>query len=69
MKTEAFLKPLMIGLAVIITALILGSALKNRNATQDSISVVGLGTQDFQSDEIYWSGRFNAKAMEAKRRL
>lgn len=66
MKTEYLLKPLIIGIAIIATALILGAAFKNRNATQDSISVVGLGTKDFESDEIYWSGRYNAKAMIAK---
>src|SRR6478672_1832271 len=66
MKTESLLKPLIIGIAIIVTAIILGAAFKNRNATQDSISVVGLGTRDFESDEIYWSGKYNAKAMQAK---
>jgi hypothetical protein len=66
MKAEPFLKPLIMGLAIILTAIILGAAFKNRNATQDSISVVGLGTRDFESDEIFWTGRYNAKAMLAK---
>lgn len=66
MKIEAFIKPLLIGAAIIITALILGSAFKNRNATQDSISVIGLGTRDFVSDEIYWSGTFSSKAAAVK---
>ena len=66
MKPELFLKPVIIGLAIIVTALVLGAAFKNRNATQDSISVVGLGTRDFESDEIFWTGRYNAKAMLAK---
>src|SRR6476469_8730598 len=66
MKTESLLKPLIIGIAIIFTAIILGSSFKNRNATQDSISVVGLGTRDFESDEIFWSGKYNAKAMIAK---
>jgi uncharacterized protein len=66
MKTESFLKPAIIGIAIIITAIILGAAFKNRNATQDSISVIGLGTRDFESDEIYWSGKFSSKASNAK---
>lgn len=66
MRTEPFLKPVITGIAIIVTALILGAAFKNRNATQDSISVVGLGTRDFESDEIFWTGRYSAKAMQAK---
>jgi uncharacterized protein len=66
MKSDSFLKPIIIGLSIIITAFILGNAFKNRNAKQDSISVVGLGTKDFTSDEIYWSGHFDTKATEAK---
>ncbi len=66
MKSDSLLKPIIIGLAIIITAVILGNAFKNRNAKQDTISVIGLGTKDFVSDEIYWSGNFAAKAMDAK---
>ena len=36
---------IIIGLAVIITAFILGMAFKNRNENLDSISVIGLGTK------------------------
>lgn len=66
MKSDSLLKPIIFGLAIIITAVILGNAFKNRNAKQDTISVIGLGTKDFVSDEIYWSGNFAAKAMDAK---
>jgi uncharacterized protein len=66
MKPTDYLKPLIIGSSIIITALILGSAFKNRNAKTDTISVIGLGTKDFESDEIYWSGNFEAKATDAK---
>ena len=66
MKVEFIFKPIIISIAIIVTAIILGTAFKNRNATQDSISVVGLGTRDFESDEIYWSGSYSAKAMLAK---
>jgi hypothetical protein len=66
MRTESFVRPAVIGIAIIITAFILGTAFKNRNATQDSISVVGLGTRDFTSDEIAWSGSFDSKSPTAK---
>jgi hypothetical protein len=51
-----FKSTLVIGVSIIITALILGTAFKNRNENLDTISVVGLGTTDFVSDEILWSG-------------
>ena len=63
---SSFLQPLIIGISVIITALILGNAFQNRNAREDTISVTGLGTKDFISDQIYWSGHFDAKAVNAR---
>lgn len=66
MKHENIIKATITGLAIIITAAIIGGAFKNRNAAEDSISVVGLGTHDFESDEIYWSGSFRVKAQSAK---
>lgn len=66
MTRESFLKPVIMGIAIILTAFILGAAFKNRNVNLDSISVVGLGTRDFESDELSWSGKYSAKSMEAK---
>jgi len=60
------IRSLIIGAAIVITAFILGSSFKNRNLKQDTISVTGLGSKDFISDEISWSGSFDANAMEAK---
>lgn len=57
---------LVIGVSIIITALILGTAFKNRNENLDTISVVGLGTTDFISDEILWSGSFATKSFDIK---
>lgn len=54
------------GIAIIITAFILGNAFKNRNQSLDSINVIGLGTKDFVSDEILWSGTFSATSMDIK---
>lgn len=57
---------IIIGLSVVLTAFILGSAFKNRNENQDSISVIGLGTKDFISDEILWSSSFAANSFDIK---
>ena len=55
-----------IGLSIIITALILGKAVKNRNAGNDSISVTGLGSKNFNSDLIVWSGSFTKRSEDLK---
>jgi uncharacterized protein len=57
---------IIIGIAIIITAFILGQSFKKRNENLDSISVIGLGTKDFVSDEILWSGSFTANSMDIK---
>ena len=57
---------IIIGVAIIITAWILGKSFQNRNDNLDSISVIGLGTKDFISDEILWSGSFNSTSMDIK---
>jgi uncharacterized protein len=58
-----------IGVSIILTAFTLGRALKNRNSAQDAISVTGLGSKDFISDEVYFSGSFSTTAMDAKTAL
>lgn len=59
-------RALIIGSSIIITALILGSAFKKRNENLDTISVIGLGSKDFVSDEILWSGSFTTKSFDIK---
>ena len=66
MDKSSVMKAGIIGACIILTAFILGNAFKNRNATLDSISVVGLGSKDFESDEILFSGSYNAKAEDPK---
>jgi hypothetical protein len=66
MEKAAVLKTLIIGLSIIITGALLGRAFKQRNAGLDTISSIGLGTREFTSDEILFSGNYTAKAMEAK---
>jgi uncharacterized protein len=66
MNNKSFINPLIWGAAIIITAMVLGNAIKKRNVSQDAISVIGLGTKDFVSDEILWAGSFSSKSMDAK---
>lgn len=57
---------LIVGIAIVLTAFILGQSFKNRNKNLDSISVIGLGTKDFVSDEILWSGSFSVNSSDIK---
>lgn len=51
----------LLSLTIILTALILAHAFQNRNKAQNTISVTGLGSKDFISDLIVWSGSFTRK--------
>lgn len=53
-------------LGFIIGLGILGSAIKNRNKSENTISVTGLGTKKFTSDLISWSGNFSRNSFELK---
>jgi hypothetical protein len=55
-----------IALAVIISAFLFSDAFKNRNQSNDTISVTGLGKKDFVSDLIVWSGSFSRKSFTLK---
>jgi hypothetical protein len=64
MKTP--IHAIIISLAIVFTALIFSSAFKNRNQSSNSISVTGLGSKDFVSDLIVWSGSFIRKSINLK---
>lgn len=53
------LTAIIFGIAIVIAAALLGNAVINRNQTQSSISVTGLGKADFTSDLIVWGARFS----------
>ena len=53
-------------LGFIIGLGLLGSAIKNRNKSENTISVTGLGTKKFTSDLITWSGNFSRNSFELK---
>jgi hypothetical protein len=58
---KANLNSIVIATSIVITALIFSNAFKNRNKSSNSISVTGLGSKDFVSDLIVWSGSFTRK--------
>ena len=57
---------IIIGLAMIITAYVLVSGIKQRNDYDDTIVVTGLGKKDFVSDLIVWSGSFSRLEAELR---
>lgn len=52
--------------AIVITALIFSYTILNRNQKANTIAVTGLGSRDFTSDLIVWSGSFSRKSMNLK---
>jgi uncharacterized protein len=66
MNKSSIVKASIIGICIILTAMVLGKAFKDRNVSNDAISVIGLGTKDFTSDEILFSGSFSSKAQDSK---
>ncbi len=51
-------------LGFIIGLALLGSAIKNRNKSENTITVTGLGTKTFTSDLITWNGSFSRNSFE-----
>lgn len=50
------LKPTIFGLAIVIAAIVIGSAYKFKYRVADNIVVTGLGEKEFVSDLIVWQG-------------
>jgi len=57
---------LLIAAAVIITGLILGKAYMSKGKPDDTVSVIGLGEESFDSDLIVWRASFSRMSMELK---
>jgi len=64
MKTNT--NAIIIALAVVIAAFLFSNAFQNRNQSNDTVSVTGLGKKDFVSDLIVWSGSFSKKSIILK---
>lgn len=56
-----------VSVALIIVALVLKSAYQSRIQSNDLISVTGLGSKDFDSDLIVWSGTFSRVNKDLKK--
>ena len=65
MKSPNLITTIVIALAVVLSAFILGNAYKNRNSN-GSITVTGLGETDFVSDLIVWEGNFSERNYDLK---
>ncbi len=61
-----YISAIIIGISTIITAMVLSNAFLNRNKANNTISVTGLGSKDFVSDLIVWSGSFMKKSFDLK---
>ena len=66
MENKKTVSTIIIAVSIVITAIILGGAYKNRNNYTQKISVTGLGSRDFVSDLIVWSGNFSRTSFELK---
>lgn len=63
---KQYLNSIIIAVAIILTALILGNAFKSRNKNGNSVSVTGMSSKDFVADLIIWNGSFTKKNMDLK---
>jgi len=59
MKT--YFNALITAIAIVATAYLLANAFQNRNKSDNCIAVTGLGSKNFVSDLIVWSGSFTEK--------
>lgn len=57
---------MLIAAAVIITGLILGKSYLSKGKPDDTVSVIGLGEESFDSDLIVWRASFSRKSFELK---
>lgn len=58
--------PIIISIAVIIGAMVLGNAYKNKSKTNDVIGVTGLGEIDFTSNLVNWQSKFYEEDYDLK---
>jgi len=55
---------IIIALAVIISAFLIGRSFASRNTANNTLSVTGLGEESFTSDLIVWKASFSARGFE-----
>ncbi len=63
---KSYLNSIIIAIAIVLTAFLFSNAFTNRNKKNNTIAVTGLGSKDFVSDLIVWSGSFIKKNASLK---
>lgn len=54
-----YITAIIVGLSLVVSTALLADAFKNRYASEETISVTGLGSTDFVSDLIVWKSSFS----------
>lgn len=67
MNKNSIIIAIIVSLGLIIGLAIFSNAFKNRNSSNDTIAVTGLGSKTFTSDLITWSGSFSQTNLELKK--
>ncbi|MGV6831191.1 MAG: SIMPL domain-containing protein [bacterium] len=60
------LTAIIFGIAIVAASVVLGNAFMNRNKTQGTVAVTGLGQQNFTSDLIVWDANFSQTSFNLK---
>ena len=63
---KSTLNAIIFAVSIVFTAFIFSSAYKNRNQSNNTIKVTGVGAKDFESDLVVWSGSFTKKNTDLK---
>ena len=63
MESKHFLSITILSVSLIISVLIFSNALKNRNESNNVVSVTGMAERNFESDLIVWQSQFTVKNM------
>lgn len=66
MNNPRVLPAALFAMSILIGTWLLAGAYKNRNHHSDTITVTGLGSKDFTSDLIVWSGNFSRSGENLK---
>lgn len=67
MNKNSIIIAIIVSLGLIIGLAIFSNAVKNRNSSNDTIAVTGLGSKTFTSDLITWSGSFSQTNLELRK--
>ena len=61
-----YITAIIVSIALILTCIIITDAFKNRHQSEETISVTGMGSKDFESDLIVWNSTFSKRSYELK---